>query len=751
MSKKWGKKKLNLKAAPADSTAEVSMQGGADPAEFILEALAAGENKLPTFTMAAYNGGPFRPSGWYAEDPIIVDLEGMTMPAQVPIDAGHMTDVGHTTKLDKAMKTLRASGLLSSYSEDDQDEEAMAARMMVRKAKNGFPFQASIDFTATRAKIEHFRAGESVRVNGRTFDGPVYVARASNLRKIAILSSGADSTTETKIAAKPGDNMDPKFVAWLKASGMDEATFQALPSAAQTMAKGGYEASLKASPPPVVTPPPVEDAVATMRAAAVAESGRISEIMAICAKAGNPEIEVNGTKVNLQAHAIGSGMTSDKVKLQAQEIQLAALQDDRAKAPLFFMASGTTHGGGALSQSETADVYQAALCLQAGIPEARAGKWFGEKVMNVAVGRDFRTTSIGHVMHMVIRAAGMHANPGKVTDDTIRTAIRADQHMLATSFADQQRMRASGFSTLSVSGILSNVANKAMLAAYQAQNTVWQFFAAVRSHNDFKIHTQYRLDSTGSFKKVGATGELKHVGLDDTSYTNQLDTYGAIIALNRQMMINDDLGAFTAIPMHLGRHSAVRIEEAFFVLLLSNPSSFFHSNNRNLVSGAGGVMTAANGLTAISSAENKFSDQVDSNAKPILHSPDRMLLGTGNYVFARNIYEGRVKITGKDQTEVANNEHAGKYTPYKSPYVNNTAIKDQDGAAITGQSSTIWWLFADPNVRAAMAIAFLNGTQTPTIESADTEFDTLGMQWRAFHDFGVGMEDPNGAVQIAGA
>ncbi len=38
-------------------------------------------------------------------------------------------------------------------------------------------------------------------------------------------------------------------------------------------------------------------------------------------------------------------------------------------------------------------------------------------------------------------------------------------------------------------------------------------------------------------------------------------------------------------------------------------------------------------------------------------------------------------------------------------------------------------------------MAFLNGQRMPTVESAESSFTTLGMQWRAYHDFGVGMED----------
>jgi hypothetical protein len=129
-------------------------------------------------------------------------------------------------------------------------------------------------------------------------------------------------------------------------------------------------------------------------------------------------------------------------------------------------------------------------------------------------------------------------------------------------------------------------------------------------------------------------------------------------------------------------------------------------------------------------------------------------VGTALGVTARNLYNETALgvATGEASTSTLNmNPHAGKYVPVISPYLNNTAIRDQDGVAVSGQSATQWYLFADPAVRAAVVVGFLNGQQTPTIEDADTDFATLGHQWRAYHDFGVGMEDVTAALKSAGA
>lgn len=701
--------------------------------------------RVKGFSMVAYTGGAIRPRNWPYRDPVVVDLEGMAVPRQsVPVDRDHRQEIliGHTVSIDKSQQRLKATGVLSGHHDTEQTPSAIATREVAHLAAGKFPWQSSID--ATVHKLEYVESGQTAKVNGRNFQGPVYVARATTLNRISFVANGADGNSTASIAASfRGQSMN--FEQWLLANGFGaEATLSDTQKLAlQAAFKSATTPPSGPVPPPPVTPP-APNPVATMRADMAREANRIAAVRRVCSQWPGVEMEIDDPaqpgkkkKVGIEAHAIEAGLNENDAELHCRR---------NARPAGNHTAVGYIHGGLGSGQELRADAIEASLCLQANIPEARVAKWFTQEIMNLAVSAQLRACSIVTLMHETIRAAGMHCNPGRPTDDTIRVAIRADRAITA------QRLQATaGFSTVSLSGILSNVANKTLINSYEVQNVVWPRFCAVRNHNDFKVHTRYRLDSTGSFRKVGQDGELKHIGLEDESYTNQLGTFGAIIALTRQMQINDDLGAFLEIPTILGRMAAIRIEELAFVLLLSNPSSFFHANNKNLVSGAGGAMTAANGLAAITAAEQKFSDQVDSNGKPVLLTPSFMLTGTANYVPARNIYEGRVKITGESATQVADNEHVGKYEPVKSPYVNNTAITDQDGAAISGQSSTKWWLFGDPSIRAAVAMAFLNGNRIPTIDSADTEFSTLGMQWRAYHDFGAGMEDPVAAVQVNGA
>jgi hypothetical protein len=58
---------------------------------------------------------------------------------------------------------------------------------------------------------------------------------------------------------------------------------------------------------------------------------------------------------------------------------------------------------------------------------------------------------------------------------------------------------------------------------------------------------------------------------------------------------------------------------------------------------------------------------------------------------------------------------------------------------------------ANPNDIAAMEVGFLNGQRAPTVEQADADFDTLGIQVRGYFDFGVSKGESRAAYRMAHA
>ena len=96
----------------------------------------------------------------------------------------------------------------------------------------------------------------------------------------------------------------------------------------------------------------------------------------------------------------------------------------------------------------------------------------------------------------------------------------------------------------------------------------------------------------------------------------------------------------------------------------------------------------------------------------------------------------------KSAPQPATNPHVGKYKVVSSVYLGNTSF---DGA-----SSKAWYLQADPNRLPAIEVAFLNGVDRPTVEKTDADFNTLGVQFRGYIDFGVREQDYRGALKMKG-
>jgi hypothetical protein len=59
-------------------------------------------------------------------------------------------------------------------------------------------------------------------------------------------------------------------------------------------------------------------------------------------------------------------------------------------------------------------------------------------------------------------------------------------------------------------------------------------------------------------------------------------------------------------------------------------------------------------------------------------------------------------------------------------------------------------LLSNPADSAVINTVFLNGRDTPIVESQDANFDTLGIDYRAYQDFGVNEEEYRAGVRSNG-
>jgi phage major head subunit gpT-like protein len=211
-----------------------------------------------------------------------------------------------------------------------------------------------------------------------------------------------------------------------------------------------------------------------------------------------------------------------------------------------------------------------------------------------------------------------------------------------------------------------------------------------------------------------------------------------MMAVDRRDIINDDLGAITTVPRKLGRGSGLKINDVFWAIFLNN-SAFFTVGNKNFLSGTDTVLS----IDGLTKAEVAYYDLVDSDGKPIGTMPAIMLVPTALSAMGSQLYKSVEMRDGTANARVPiTNPHVGKFRVEVSRYLAN--------ALYTGNSSKAWYLITDPNDLPLIEVAFLNGQEAPTIETAEADFNVLGVQMRGYHDFGVALQDPRAAIKCEG-
>jgi hypothetical protein len=333
-------------------------------------------------------------------------------------------------------------------------------------------------------------------------------------------------------------------------------------------------------------------------------------------------------------------------------------------------------------------------------------------------------------------AAGMPINAGeRLHDGNLRDALR---HAFAPTLQ-------AAFSTVSLPGIFSNLANKELLAGFEEEDNNWEEISDVKSVADFKTHTSYRLLDDMEYEELGPGGLIKHGKISEESYTRSVDTFAKMFALTRRDIINDDLGAFDDIRTRLGRGAARRLNRLVWTTFLSNHTTFWTSARTNYIEGATTSLgTDGVGLSAgvkafrqrksplVTGAEESSRMTLGGRATKLVVPPELEAVAEALYV-ARNL--NAVKAADA-------NIHANKYRVV-------VASELSDSAYGGGYSPTAWYLFGD--TMKPVVTSFLNGQRSPTVESADADFNTLGIQFRGYHDFGCSQSEFLAGIKSKGA
>lgn len=660
--------------------------------------IAAGENDqtTPTFSVVAYTGGPIEIAGW--EMPVVVDMDGLQFGKSVIANLDHNPQlrVGHVTSRTVEGGQLILAGAISAATPSSKE--------VIDNAKGGFPWQASIEAKPTN--VVAIPKGKTATVNGRILAGPFYHIKASVLKGFAFVSHGADENTTVSIVAsatgeKKEKEMRAEVLAWAKSmiSNLDVETLTAEDVAAWEAQYDGLQAKkldLTAKADDIKAEEQRQNAIADEAVKACANRPEDAEhIKAMASEA----IEKKWTLANFR------------------------IQSLTAKIP-----PPRTPSAGKRKDGMNNRILEAAIC-QAGRLDGHEKQYTDQELQSA---HDMFKGAIGLKQLFLMCAAdnGYKDLNGGCSGEVNLDVQRAAFGMLAPQIKAE-------FSVLSIPTILSNTANKFLRDGWNAVDQTPLRIAAIRNVRDFKTITTVSLTGDLQYNLLPPSGEIKHGTLGEKTYTNKADTYAQMLAITRTDIINDDLGALTAVPRRLGRGAMLSLNDIFWTEFLNN-SSFFHSNYSNVNTGVADMT-----IGGLEATETIFLSLTDPNSKPLGIMPQILLVPTALRAAAMTLMASELVIDGSSTARQGNaNIYRGRFRVESSPYMHNTSY--------TGYSAAAWYMLADPAEMPVIEIAALNGRVEPIVETADAEFNVLGVQMRGYSDVGVNLQEVRGGVRADG-
>lgn len=287
--------------------------------------------------------------------------------------------------------------------------------------------------------------------------------------------------------------------------------------------------------------------------------------------------------------------------------------------------------------------------------------------------------------------------------------------------------------------IFANLANKRLRTAYEQVATTYQLWARqAPAVVDFKPISVIQLGAAPELLQTNEFGEFQYGSMADTGETYKVATYGRIVAMTRQMLVNDDLRAFDRLATAFG-NSARRLENRLvYAQITGNPTmadgvALFHATHGNLGTGAGSALS----FDALDAGRTAMRTQKGLQGETLNVSPAYLL--------------SPAKLEQKAYQLTSSN-----YVPAKQTDVNEfraggrTAVEPIVEPLLDLVSTTGWYFAADGGQIDTVEYCYLGGAEGPVIETQQG-FEIDGMAVKARLDFAAKVIDHRGLYRGDGA
>ena len=674
---------------------------------------AEGDDVLPSFSAVAYTGGPMYPKlalAW--NGPVVIDLAGLESNDVQPIHRDHdeSRPIGHSTAVANDGRQLMCSGIFSVPCADTTE--------IVESSKQGFPWRPSVGVKI--GQYTTLAAGQTAQINGRIYEGPVLWVKRSTLKEVSLVTIPGDDSATISISASV--HTMKTFEEYVAGLGLDMASLTAEAVAALQVS---YAESMEpadapmaaAAPDSAQSPPPQEKPMATASAAPVdlsaapiadisayramlaAETSRSNGIRDLTAKFSNPKVMVGGKTVDLAAHAIEHGWTSDQTELVARRhLDLEAARDSRPRGPAIHSHSA--------ADRNSIDALQAGLLLRANCslesPQFE-NRWVKTKLPQ------WLQAGINSPVRQRAMDAG-HALSDLSLVDACRLGLQARGIDVPSGRMD---MIQASFSTGSAAALFGATIGAKMLESYAEVVDFSEGWCSVDENPDLEQHNRNRTQAANSLVYHPVGGEAPHAGRTVITEKAQVFRFSRQMKIDEADILGDNFGKFKDSPRDFGLAAGRVRPDMVAAVLLSNANltatgrALFNSTDGNVATSA--ALTRAN-LSALIAAIRKRKDGDATLDLPVTHllvPPD--LLDTALQL----CYS--VVISNDSGAGNMNPVKAYGITPISEPRLSNGLAHPVTGTALAGSATTYYGV---SNRARTIEVTYLAGAgRTPVVRS----------------------------------
>ena len=321
------------------------------------------------------------------------------------------------------------------------------------------------------------------------------------------------------------------------------------------------------------------------------------------------------------------------------------------------------------------------------------------------------------------------------------TLLELGREFLSTSGVNVRGMSRDEVATRSLHStsdfpeILSAVTNKTLRQAYDTYPQTFRPFCRQVQASDFRDITRVQMGEAPQLQKVNEAGEFKRGSIGEARERYKVETYGRVVGITRQTLINDDLDAFTRLPAMYGTAIATLESDIVWAIVTNNAAmgdgvALFHATHKNLAAAGTGLTTAS-----IGDGRAAMAKQFGLDKKTVLNiRPSFLIVPVSMELSAEQL--------------IAQNLVPARITDVVPQSIRSLAVIAEP--RLDTVSTNGWYLAASPNQIDTIEYAYLEGQQGAYIETRNG-FDVDGVEIKCRLDFGAKAIDWRGLYKNAGA